>query len=50
MWPGLFALLGTVLLGVAAFGFPTGRVSLALLAAAFLAAALFWSPLTVLGG
>ncbi len=37
MWPGLFALLGIVLLLLAAFGVTAGRVSLALLGAAYIA-------------
>lgn len=48
MWPGLFALIGIILLILAAVGVTAGRVSLALLGAAFLAVALFWPALSLL--
>ncbi len=50
MWPGLFALLGIVLLLLAAFGVTAGRASLVLLAAAALATAVTWPYLTAIGG
>lgn len=48
MWPGLFALFGIILLVLSAVGVTAGRVSLATLAAASLAVALFWPQLTLL--
>ncbi len=50
MWPGLLALFGIILLAFAAFGVKAGRVSLPLLAAAFLSAAATWPYLTQIGG
>jgi hypothetical protein len=50
MWPGVFALLGIVLLILAAVGVNAGRVSLALLGAAALAAAVTWPQLSAIGG
>lgn len=50
MWQALFALLGIVLLLLAAVGVTAGRVSLVLLAAASLAASFFWPVLTAIGG
>lgn len=49
MWPGVFALLGIVLLLPAAFQVTAGRVSLTHLAAASLATAACWPYLTALG-
>lgn len=48
MLPALFALIGIVLLVLAAVGVTAGRVSLALLGAACLAVALLWAPLSLL--
>lgn len=46
MWPALFALLGVILLILAAVGVTAGRVSLAPLGAAALALAFFWPVLS----
>ena len=48
MWPALFALLGIVLLVLAAFGVTVGRVSLPLLGAACLAVAVTWPYLSAI--
>ncbi len=49
MWPAVFALLGIVLLLLAAFQVTAGRVSLTHLAAASLATAVCWPYLTTIG-
>lgn len=50
MWPGVFALLGIVLLVIAAFQPTAGRVSLTHLGAAALATGVCWPYLTAIGG
>jgi hypothetical protein len=50
MWPGVFALLGIVLLLLAGVGVTAGRASLPLLGAASLATAVTWPFLTAIGG
>ncbi len=46
----VLALIGIILLFLAAFGVTAGRCRLDLLGAAFLATALFWVELTAMGG
>lgn len=50
MRPGVLALIGIILLGLAGVGVTAGRASLPLLGAAFLATAVTWPYLTAIGG